>query len=78
MADELRINLFGYPHIVQDNAPVTGFVLAKALAVVAYLAVTGDPHSRDFPAGLLWGEMPSADAKTNLRQVISNLRRLIG
>ena len=51
--------------------PVTGFIYNKALALLAYLAVTGRPHSRDALAGLLWGEMPDAAAKANLRKILA-------
>ena len=56
--------------------PVTGFVYNKALALLAYLAVTKRPHSRESLAGLLWGEMPDAAAKANLRKILSVLREI--
>jgi predicted ATPase/DNA-binding SARP family transcriptional activator len=43
-----------------------------------YLAVTGRPHSRETLAGLLWGDMFEAQAAKNLRNVLSNLRALVG
>lgn len=49
---------------------------AKAVALVVYLAVTGEPHSRQHLAALLWADMPEADAQTNLRQALSKLRPL--
>ncbi|MEI2692113.1 MAG: hypothetical protein V9H69_21370 [Anaerolineae bacterium] len=49
---------------------------SKVPALLAYLAVTGRPHQRDALAGLLWGEMPDAAAANNLRQALSNLRKL--
>lgn len=74
---ELQIRLFGGLDIVRGGAPVTGFMSSKAPALLAYLAVTGRPHSRDALAGLLWGDLPDVDAKNNLRQTLSNLRRLL-
>jgi DNA-binding SARP family transcriptional activator len=49
-------------------------VSAKAQALLAYLAVTARPHSRQSLAGLLWGELPEADARRNLRGVLMKLR----
>ena len=49
---------------------------SKVPALLAYLAVTGRPHQRDALAGLLWGEMPDDAAANNLRQALTNLRKL--
>ncbi len=77
MTAVLEIHLFGSPDFRLGGAPVSGFVSTKAPALLAYLAVTGRPHSRDALAALLWGEMADADAKNNLRQTLSNLRKLL-
>ncbi len=78
MDEGLRLILLGKPQISRDGAPVTGFVYNKALALLGYLAVTGRPHSRESLAGLLWGEMPDAAAKANLRKILSALRGVAG
>jgi len=78
MEEELRLKLLGGAVITRGDTPVEGFISAKARALLCYLAVTGHPHSRQALAGLLWGEMPEAAARTNLRQALSNLRRLVG
>ncbi|GIK59055.1 MAG: protein kinase [Chloroflexi bacterium] len=77
MTAVLDIHLFGSPDIRLGGAPIGGFVSTKAPALLAYLAVTGRPHSRDTLVALLWGEMADADAKNNLRQTLSNLRKLL-
>ena len=56
---------------------MTGFIYNKALALLIYLAVTKRPHSREALAGLLWGEMPDASAKANLRKILAALRELL-
>ncbi len=76
MAANLEIILLGGLQIRQDGAPVANFMSSKAPALLAYLAVSGRPHQREALAGLLWGEMPDAAAANNLRQVLSNLRKL--
>jgi predicted ATPase/DNA-binding SARP family transcriptional activator len=77
MTAVLEIHLFGNPDIRLAGTPVGGFVSSKAPALLAYLVVTGRPHSRDALAALFWGEMVDADAKNNLRQTLSNLRKLL-
>ena len=76
MDEGLQLILLGKPQISRDGAPVTGFIYNKALALLAYLAVTKRPHSRESLAGLLWGEMPDAAAKANLRKILSVLRQI--
>lgn len=77
MTAELQIRLFGGIHLTHNGSPLTNFVSNKAPALLAYLAVTRRPHQRDALAALLWGELADADAKNNLRQTLSNLRRLL-
>ncbi len=74
----LQISLFGGLAIDQNGEPVTGFISSKVPALLAYLAVARCTHQRDALAGLLWGEMAEADARNNLRQALSNLRKLVG
>ncbi|MGD8517584.1 MAG: BTAD domain-containing putative transcriptional regulator, partial [Anaerolineae bacterium] len=78
MADELQLALLGPLEIRRAGTPVTGFASIKVQALLCYLAVTGQPHLRPSLAGLLWGEMPEANAQNNLRKALSNLRRLVG
>ena len=78
MSGKLALRLLGNIEITLDGEPVTGFVSAKAQALLCYLAVTGRPHPRPSLAGLLWGEKSEEAALGNLRKAISNLRRLVG
>jgi predicted ATPase/DNA-binding SARP family transcriptional activator/Tfp pilus assembly protein PilF len=73
----LQLTLFGKPEVVLDGAPVTAFVSAKVPALLAYLAVTGQAHSRETLAALLWGDLPEATAKRNLTKALTNLRQLL-
>jgi DNA-binding SARP family transcriptional activator/predicted ATPase len=72
----LAITLLGNPEVSLDGAPVRGFVSSKAAALLYYLAATGRSHAREALAGLLWPEVTDAQASKNLRDVLSNLRRL--
>lgn len=75
MAKQLQMTLLGNPNITLDGQPVTGFISRKAPALLYYLAVTGQPYSRDKLANLLWGEKPDVRARSNLRDVLADLRR---
>jgi DNA-binding SARP family transcriptional activator/predicted ATPase len=78
MDEGLRLILLGKPQVTRNGVPVTGFIYKKALALLAYLAVTRRPHSREALAGLFWGEMPDDAAKANLRKILSTLREIAG
>ena len=77
MSTTLRLALLGGLQVTRDGSPLTGFAYAKAQALLCYLAVTGRSHFRDELAGLLWSELSDTEARTNLRQVLSNLRQLV-
>ncbi|MBI5303426.1 MAG: tetratricopeptide repeat protein [Chloroflexi bacterium] len=77
MLATLQIRLFGGLRVTFDGKPITGFYSNKAPALLAYLAITRRAPTRDSLAALLWGEMSDADAKTNLRQCLTNLRKLL-
>ncbi len=72
----LKINLLGGLQIIRAEAHITDFISNKVPALLAYLAVTRRAHTRDKLASLLWGEMTDADAKNNLRQALTNLRKV--
>jgi DNA-binding SARP family transcriptional activator/predicted ATPase len=75
---ELRLSLLGQVTIRRDGVPVTGFKSGKTLALLCYLAVTRQSHFRSALAGLLWGELPEANAHMNLRKALESLRHLVG
>jgi predicted ATPase/DNA-binding SARP family transcriptional activator len=83
MGEGLRLALLGGAEVQLDGAPVSGFYSSKAQALLFYLAVAAHPrevppYTRSGLAGVLWADMPESAARTNLRQVLSNLRRLVG
>jgi DNA-binding SARP family transcriptional activator len=73
----LSISVLGAPAITLDGAPVRGLISRKAAALVYYLATTRRSHTRETLAGLLWGDTSETQAQKNLRDVLSNLRRLL-
>ena len=78
MSGDLQLALLGKLEIRRDGEPIAGLDSAKAQALLGYLAVTGRPHFRTSLAGLLWGDMPETNARTNLRRELSALRRAVG
>ena len=75
MTKVLKLALLGRLQLSWDEQPIRQLVSAKAQALLCYLAVTGQTHSRQALAGLLWGELPEADARRNLRGVVMKLRK---
>jgi DNA-binding SARP family transcriptional activator len=57
----------------------TGFHSDKERALLAYLCVERQgAHRREQLAGLLWPDYPESAARTNLRNALANLRKVIG
>jgi predicted ATPase/DNA-binding SARP family transcriptional activator len=76
MVKKLELTLFGNLEIHHAGVLVTDFKSIKSQALLCYLAVTAQPHTRSSLAGLLWGDMPETKARMNLSQALSTLRRL--
>lgn len=74
----LAVRLLGPLTILLNEQPITHFVSRKAEALLAYLVFTRATHSRETLAELLWGERTTSQAQSNLRVVLSNLRKLVG
>ncbi|HHS96320.1 MAG TPA: tetratricopeptide repeat protein [Chloroflexi bacterium] len=77
MGEKLEVRFLGGVEILRNGQPVTGMLPLKALALLCYLLVTNRPHSRVALAGLLWGEKSEASALTNLRQALTQIRRVL-
>ena len=82
MTPRLHLRLLGDCQITFDQ---TGFdqarvdlPLAKARALLAYLAVSGRVEPRGALVDLLWSELGEADARRNLRVVLTQLRQALG
>jgi DNA-binding SARP family transcriptional activator len=73
----LAIYLLGPPRVELDGQPVQ-ISRRKVAALLAYLAVTGTPHSRDALATLLWPERSQSRARAYLRRALSVLNRILG
>src|SRR5262249_4084065 len=71
----LAVYLLGAPRIEADGQPIE-VDTRKATALVAYLAMDGQPRSRDALAELLWPDAESGRAA--LRRTLSVLGKALG
>ena len=73
----LSLFLFGTYQIAMDGNTHSQAISAKGRALLAYLAIEGQPQLREKIAGLLWPEHSEAQARQNLSQVLHTLRGLL-
>ncbi len=74
----LSLQVLGTFQAALDDHPLTAFESNKGRVLLVYLAMSpGQAFSRDFLADLLWPNLPADKARHNLRQTLSNLRRLL-
>ncbi len=74
---DLKLYLLGSPRLERDGALVH-ISTRKAVALFAYLAVTGQAQSRETLAGLFWPEYDQARAYANLRRTLWILDQAVG
>ena len=72
----LSLYLLGPPRIECDGRPIQ-VETRKAIALVAYIAVTKERHSRDALVALLWPEFDQARGRTALRSTLYALRKAL-
>jgi DNA-binding SARP family transcriptional activator len=72
----LAFHLLGPPRLERDGEPLA-FDTRKITALVAYLAVTGQPHTREALITLLWPELEPGRARAVLRRNLSLLRKAL-
>lgn len=73
----LRVSLLGPPRVELDGQPAS-VDTRKAIATLAYLALTGRPQPRETLADLLWPDSEPARAKAALRRTLSVLNKALG
>ncbi len=73
----LRLFLLGAPQIELDGALIT-LNRRKDLALLAYLAVTAESHTRETLAALLWPDFDTSHAFANLRRSIYEINKILG
>ncbi|MCE7982908.1 MAG: hypothetical protein DYG89_17125 [Caldilinea sp. CFX5] len=75
-AGQWKLYLLGVPRLECNGQPLT-VTLRKALALLIYLAVTRQAHSRDALATLFWPEKDQQGARANLRRILYDLNQLL-
>jgi predicted ATPase/DNA-binding SARP family transcriptional activator len=73
----LALYVLGPPRVELDGAPVA-IDRRKALALLVYLAVTRQDHSRDSLATLFWPEYDQSKARAGLRSALWSLTKALG
>lgn len=73
----LRLSFLGPPRIERDGRAIETDT-RKAVALLVYLAVSGEYQTRDTLAALLWPEMDDERARAALRRTLSSLRAAVG
>ena len=73
----LTLRLFGPPRLDLDGAPVETD-RRKALALLAYLAVTKQSHSREALAALFWPDYDQSRAYAYLRRTLWEINQAVG
>ncbi len=78
MPPKLQIKLLGEVSMQKDGKPVTGLPSRAAEALFIYLACNPKPIAREKLAELLWADRAAAQSLTNLRTILTSLRRELG
>lgn len=71
-----QLFLFGTPRI-EINHQQVAIDTRKALALLAFLIISGEPQSRDTIAAFLWPDSDQSSARAALRRTLSTLRRAL-
>ena len=74
----LEVNLLGEITIRLDGVAISRFRSQTEIALLAYLAHYGQVHNREALADLLWDADSTARALSNLRTVLTRLRKQFG
>ena len=74
---KLSLTLFGAPHIELDETPIS-IGHSKAVALLAYLVVTGRPHTRESLAAFLWPDHDTASGLGEVRRMLWALNKAMG
>ena len=75
----LHVTLLGEQAITDDGTGSVRMRSSRTIALVAFLALhAGSPQARQRIAGLFWPDSTDAQALTNLRRELHNLRHVLG
>jgi DNA-binding SARP family transcriptional activator/pimeloyl-ACP methyl ester carboxylesterase/tRNA A-37 threonylcarbamoyl transferase component Bud32 len=74
---ELKLYLFGAPRLENGDGGLS-ISRRKGLAILAYLALKGQPQTRETLATLFWPDFDQSRALSNLRRELSRLKVRLG
>jgi DNA-binding SARP family transcriptional activator len=74
---QLEFQFLGIPQIARDGA-VVNMRTRRDVALLAYLVLEPEPHSRDKLANLFWAFSDSNHARHNLRNALTHVRAVVG
>ena len=74
----LDVTLLGETAFRLDDQPISRFSTRAEMALLAYLAHSGQAHNRETLADLLWEADSTKRALSNLRTVLTRLRKQVG
>ena len=77
MTKIVSLQLLGTPQLIHAGTLVE-LETRKALALLAYLAVAGEPQGRDSLVALLWPDHGQRDGRTVLRHTLYAIGKRIG
>lgn len=77
LSPSVKLYLLGAPFFEQNGAPIV-IERRKAVALLAYLALTEQTHLRDGLATLLWPDSGQSHARANLRHTLVVLKQALG
>lgn len=78
MNDTLKIYTLGGVHVIHGTDRHSGLVSLKAQALLIFLACGQRQYGREVLADLLWDERSQSQASSNLRYLLSSLRKQLG
>jgi len=74
----VNLRLLGSPYLERLEQVISLHRRRRSIALLAYLVMTAQPHSRERLATLLWPEHDPEQARANLRRDLSYLKRQLG
>lgn len=76
----LRLTLFGAPQVDIEGQPLVELLQApRVVSMLAYLALHADqPQPRSLLAAVFWPEIPEAQARRNVTNILWRLHNLLG
>ena len=78
MSEKLSVYTFGGLRILEADEPLAGVDSRKVEALFIYLALAERPQPREILADLLWDDRTQQQAQSNLRRVLTGLRKSFG